>query len=450
MPPELAPSGSANVIESGEIVGPYQVVRGFRGRGGMAQVYEVEVRKQYRQPGLPRRLALKVADEEHQAALVAEADYLCRFEHPNVVRILPLPGYHRQVYAAKERFDFGWRWYYAMELLDGGSLEQHLTRPTTVSDIVRRREVADDSGERALSLVEVLGIGRQLASALAHIHECSVINLDVKPANVLFRRGSRRRLRSSVPQAVLSDFGIARDPRRPRFGQLGMATAEYVSPEHAREIAGERVALDHRSDVFSLGVVLYEMLTGELPFASLGEVLSDQYVPVPPRQHRRAVPADLEGVVMRAIVKDPSRRYQSARQVKAALDDVRDLPDWAARGRRLFAVATVTAVVTGGAVGARRVWTEWRDGPSVTVVPVVATDMPEAAPTTKPAASATPSGLVFPDSTATKIGPTSTSRPTSTATPTPRPPTATPSLAPTTPAAPVAEEPAPTPQGEQP
>lgn len=153
---------------------------------------------------------------------------------------------------------------------------------------------------------------------------------------------------------------------------------------------------------------------------------------------------------MRAIVKDPSRRYQSARQVKAALDDVRDLPDWAARGRRLFAVATVTAVVTGGAVGARRVWTEWRDGPSVTAVPVVATDMPEAASTTKPAASATPSGLVFPDSTATKIGPTSTSRPTSTATSTPRPPTATPSLAPTTPAAPVAEEPAPTPQGEQP
>jgi serine/threonine protein kinase len=195
-----------NLLEPGQTIGPYRVVRGFRGHGGMAQVCEVTVRKKYRRPGMPERLALKVADGNHQAALVAEADYLRRFDHPNVVRILPLPGYHKPVYSAKERFTFGWRWYYAMELLDGGSLERHLTRTTTITHPLARYQ----SSERPLSTVEVLGIGRQLTSALAHIHSRSVVNLDVKPANILFRRRPLAFLRSSVPQVVLSDFGIAR------------------------------------------------------------------------------------------------------------------------------------------------------------------------------------------------------------------------------------------------
>ena len=76
-------------IQPDSIVGPYRIVRRFKRRGGMAGIFEVEVREKYRQPGLPRRLALKVAREEYQDALVAEADFLRRFDHPNVVRIFP-------------------------------------------------------------------------------------------------------------------------------------------------------------------------------------------------------------------------------------------------------------------------------------------------------------------------------------------------------------------------
>ena len=108
-------------IRPGTVVGPYRIVRGFKGRGGMARIFEVEVREKYRQPTLPRRLALKVAREEYQGALVAESDFLRRFEHPNVARIFPLAGYHRPVYAARARFPFGWGWYYAMELLSESS-----------------------------------------------------------------------------------------------------------------------------------------------------------------------------------------------------------------------------------------------------------------------------------------------------------------------------------------
>ena len=124
-------------IRPGDRVGPYRIVRGFKGRGGMARVFEAEVREKYRQAGLPRRLALKVAKPEHQAALTAEADFLSRFNHPNVVRIFPLPGYHRPVYAAREQFAFGWGWYYAMELLDGGSLERRIARRTTAPGAAR-------------------------------------------------------------------------------------------------------------------------------------------------------------------------------------------------------------------------------------------------------------------------------------------------------------------------
>jgi serine/threonine protein kinase len=388
----------------------------------MAQVCEVEVRKKYRTPELPERLALKVADEEHQAALVAEADYLRRFQHPNVIRIYPLPGYHRPVYAAKERFAFGWRWYYAMELLTGGSLEQRLTRPTTMSDIFRKSR----SFERPLPLVHVLGIGRQIAAALAHIHSRSVINLDLKPANILFRRHGPRIFRGSIPQAVLSDFGIARDPQHPRFGQLGMATWEYVSPEHAREIAGERAVLDWRSDIFSLGVVLYEMLTGELPFEDLSQVLAPDYEPVPPRYYRKSVPEDLEAVVMRAMSKYPYYRFQSAEELLGALNKVGRRFDWPAIARRAVAATVLVAGVAAAGYGAGRIMDD-DDGPAPTataapvVAPVETTETPAA---TETSSQVTPSPAVSPTEPAGMVA-TSTPRPTSTATPTPRP-TATP------------------------
>lgn len=394
----------------GTPIGPYRIIRGFRGRGGMARVFEVEVREKYRRPGFPTRMAMKVAKPEHQAALAAEADYLARFDHPNVVRIYPILGYHKPVYAARADFPFGQGWYYTMELLTGGSLHHHLCRPTTLQNALRP---PTDGEERPLPIIEAVGIARQLAAALEHIHERFVINLDVKPGNILFRRRSLRYLRSSVPQAVLCDFGIARDLRYPRSGLLGVATPEYVSPEQALETGRRGRPLDARTDIFSLGIVLYEMMTGRLPFENIALIVDLHYLPLPPRQIRSAIPPILEEVVLRALAKDPARRFQSAREMRLALEQVPTPPDWSAWARRAtFSGAALTLFVLSG-WGVSRFWPppSSTPTPTLTPVPVITTIPPSEVPPTNPPSLTKP---------------TSTPRPTYTPTPTPRPVTPTP------------------------
>ncbi|MCX7681214.1 MAG: serine/threonine protein kinase [Anaerolineae bacterium] len=400
------------LAKPGDIVGPYRILRKLKGRGGMASVFEVEVRAKYRLPGHPRRLALKVAREEYQDALVAEADFLSRFHHPNVVRIFPLPrgqGF-RPVYAARECFPFGWGWYYTMEMLDGGSLDRHLTRPTTITDVLRYPKTP----RRRLSLLLALGIGRQLAAALDHIHSQNVINLDVKPSNVLFRRRRFGYLRGSVPQAVLCDFGIARDLRYPRSGLLGVATPEYVSPEQLLEMGRGGQTIDVRADIFSLGIVLYEMLTGQLPFEAVAQIANPSFIPPPVRALRPSIPQRVEEIVMRALAKQPERRFQSAREMLAALEQV-PLPfDWKAVSRRTFVATTAAACIAIGGIWVGRPSGSLLSTPTPTLPPpVVATPTPTPASTLTPTPSQTP-----------QIA-TSTPRPTSTPTNTPRPPTPT-------------------------
>ncbi|MBN1875113.1 MAG: serine/threonine protein kinase [Anaerolineae bacterium] len=335
-----------DTVRPGTVVGPYRIMKGFRGHGGMAQIFLVEVREKYRQPNIPRRLALKVAKPEHQQALVAEADYLRLFNHPNVVRIFPLPGYHKPVYSAREEFPFGMGWYYAMEFLDGGALEETLTRST----LTWRR--TDTQPEHPLNLHVVLGIVRQLLEGLSHIHARNIVNLDIKPANILFRRRPFRYWRSSVPEVVIGDFGIARNVRYPRVGLLGVATPEYVSPEHASEMRGHYYPVDIRSDIFSLGVVVYEMLTGQMPFANVALLSDPQYAPDPPSKLRRGLPAALDHVVLRALEKSPDRRFANAAEMRAALQQVRMPPDWP-RARRFFTAAAVTGWLVASGVWVR-------------------------------------------------------------------------------------------------
>ena len=406
-------------IQPGDRAGPFRILRRLEGRGGMAAIFEAEVREKYRTPHLPRRLALKVAMPEHQAALTAEADFLSRFDHPNVVRVFPLPrGEHRRpVYAARERFSFGWGWYYVMEMLGGGSLERHLTRPTTVTDLLR----APPEGERPLSLLETLGIARQLAAALEHIHERYVINLDVKPGNVLFRQRRFRFLRSSVPQAVLCDFGISRDLRYPRAGLLGVATPAYVSPEQTSESGRYHRPVDARSDIFSLGIVLYEMLTGALPFENIALVANPTYAPLPPRQLCPSIPPKLEEIVMRALAKDPAYRFQTAAEMRLALEQAPTPPDWGAAARRTFAGVTLVACLAAGGLGIK----------SCLVSPTTPTPTLAPSPTV---VTVTPSMTVAPTLTVSPTSeqqPTSTPAPTLTPTNTPRPviPTHTPTPA---------------------
>jgi serine/threonine protein kinase len=407
-------------IQPGSIVGPYRIVRGFKGRGGMARVVEIEVREKYRQPNLPRRLALKVAGEEYQDALVAESDFLRRFDHPNVVRIFPLAGYHRPVYAARERFPFGWGWYYTMELLSGRPLERYMTRTTTIS--LR----SHPEKRRRLSLLKGLGVARQLAAALQHIHERYVINLDIKPNNILFRRQSFSFLRGSVPHVVLCDFGISRDMRYPRAGLLGVATPEYTSPEQTSELGRRHQRLDSRSDIFSLGVVLYEMLTGTLPFENIVQVADPTYIPTRPSKIRHSVPPSLEEIVMKALAKDPARRFQTAAEVETALMQVPTPPDWAAATRRTFAGATLAICVAAAGWGTRNLMTGSTSTPTPTPTPSPVTETRTPAST---AAPATPAPTKLP--TATSYAPTSTPAPTVTPTSTRRPVIPTPTPTPT-------------------
>ena len=392
----------------------------------MAQVFEVEVRRKYRQPGMPRHLALKVAKPEHQAALVAEADYLRLFDHPNVVRIVPLPGFHKPVYAARAEFPFGLGWYYAMEFLDGGSLARSLTRTHTITDVGR----SPRHPGRRLNIGVALGVGRQIADALIHIHERHIVNLDVKPANIMFRKRPLAYFRDSVPQAVLGDFGIARDVRYPRTGMLGVATLEYVSPEHVSETSARVSRVDCRSDLFSLGIVLYEMLTGQMPFATVALIVDPRYVPQRPRELRATISEELDDLVMRALAKDLNQRFQTAVDMRAALDRVPTPVDWPRVGRYVAAATVVGGLVGGGLYAA----------PQIHLLDRQPTATPDATATVRPPSTATVTATWTTTPTATPtVGatesdlrnvPTSTLMPTFTPTRTPIPvtPTSTPTV----------------------
>ncbi len=406
-------SAELDKVFPGQNVGPYKIVRAFQSRGGMARVFEVEVREKYRRPGFPRRLAMKIAKPEFQASLSAEADFLSRFNHPHVVRIYPIIGYHKPVWAAREQFPFGEGWYYTMELLTSGSLQSCLHRPTTLTDLLR---TPADGDAHPLHLLEVIVIARQIAMALEHIHERFVVNLDVKPGNILFRHRSFRYMRGTAPHAVLSDFGIARDLRYPRAGLLGVVTPEYVSPEHALETYRPGQVVDARSDIFSMGIVVYEMATGQLPFENIACITDPDYRPVPPREIRPAIPPDLESIVMRCLEKDPDRRFQSARELCIALERVPTPMDWPVIARRATVAAALFAFSIGGWGLAQMINRDSTTTPvPSTVTPIVVTPPV----TVVPPVSETP-----PTPT---LRPTSTPVPTKTPTPTPRPVTPTPS-----------------------
>ncbi len=321
-------------IQSGDRAGPYQIVRPLPGggQGGMSQLYEVQVRHGYQEPGWPARLVLKVAKLEYQDHLKEEADYLKRFDHPNVIRIYPLPGRQKDVYLARQHFRIGWRCYYAMELVPGGSLREWLDK------------------QKRLSIHQAVNIARQLAAALGHIHRRGVINLDLKPGNVLLRRRPGF-LGSDAPQAVLCDFGIARELGRELSGVPGIGTPEYTSPEQIQEMGQKRPLVDQRSDLFLLGITLYEMLTGQVPFDNIGLIAQSNVPGSRPSILNPAVPPELDQVVLRLLEKPPDRRYASAHEVDVALAAV-PIPTnrgraayWALLGCLLFLFLGLMAVM---------------------------------------------------------------------------------------------------------
>jgi len=185
--------------------------------------------------------------------------------------------------------------------------------PLIVSDFIDGQTLTDYATERKLSFQEIAELTAQVAEALDHAHQAGVFHRDVKPSNILIEGDGR---------PVLTDFGLARRDEAEIVitldGQV-LGTPAYMSPEQA---AGESSRVDGRADVYSLGVVLYELLTGERPFRGstrrlLEQVLHDD--PRPPRRLNEHIPRDLETICLQALAKSRARRYASAGDLAADL-----------------------------------------------------------------------------------------------------------------------------------
>jgi serine/threonine protein kinase len=263
-------------------------ITGKLGIGGMGIVYDAEDTR------LPRRVALKflpqelAGDPEAARHLQREAETIALLNHPNICTIYEIDEHQGSRFIAMER-------------LDGINLKLHITRTTL-----------DDEG--------IVAISRQIAAALEGAHEKGIVHRDIKPGNIMI---------SPDGKVKVLDFGLARRFRMPETGEVTMygstipgrplGTANYMAPE--RILQGP---LDPRSDLFSLGVVMYEMATGRLPFAgassaeTVENILEKQPTPVTKLSPERS--AHLERIVMRLITKDPDGRYQSGRELLDALD----------------------------------------------------------------------------------------------------------------------------------
>ena len=273
----------------GETLGGRYRVEEHLGRGGMAEVY-----KAY-QSGLDRYVAVKVlhrflADEENfLARFQREAKAVATLRHSNIVRVYD--------FAYDEERDL---YYMVMEYIDGPSLKERL------------EELAGRGEQFALG--EAVAIISALGEALAYAHRRGMVHRDVKPANVMF---------TGEGQVVLTDFGIAKMVNVAGLTASGamVGTPAYVSPEQGLGEAG-----DERSDIYSLGVMLYQLATSALPFdadTAMGVVLKHISEPLPsPRAVRAEIPERLEQVIRRAMSKRPDERYQTAREF---VDDLRRL-----------------------------------------------------------------------------------------------------------------------------
>ncbi len=265
-------------------LGPYQLLS-LLGAGGMAEVYRAH------DPRLDREVAIKVlpVDLARQPGFLErfrrEARNVARLDHPN---ILPIYDFGEQDGAT----------YVVMPLIEGGTLRDRIVR------------------QGICSLREAASIIYQLALALQEAHAHGLVHRDVKPANVLLGPGER---------VLLADFGIAcalADESETSLTQMGMGigTAEYMSPEQAR---GEPV--DHRADVYALGIVLFQALTGRVPFSSddhfTTALMQVHEAPPAPRSLNPTIPPAVEVLILKALEKDPARRFQSAAEFAQALTE---------------------------------------------------------------------------------------------------------------------------------
>lgn len=272
----------------GAALGNYKILAPL-GQGGMARVYRAI------QENLGREVAVKVlppwyaADRNFVERFNLEAKMVAGLSHPNIVTIHDFNEQNGHLYIV-------------MQLVDGGTLKQQIDALPSQS-----------GGIRSMDLEEVNRIFNQLADALAYAHRKGIIHRDIKPVNVLMDQSNR---------PILSDFGIAKvlegtkELTRPG---AGVGTPEYMSPEQCK---GEQV--DGRADIYALGIMLFECLTGRTPF--IGEnypALAHSQIyedPPDPRRFNPLIPPGVRDVIMIALQKKPEFRYQRASAMADALE----------------------------------------------------------------------------------------------------------------------------------
>ncbi len=262
---------------TGQNLGQYRVLAAL-GEGGMAKVYKAF------QPGLERVVALKVLPEYH----MRDAEFLARFQrearaiaHLSHPHVLPV-------------YDFGQAGnvtYIVMQYVEGGTLKRIVGQ--------------------AISLQRIGDLLGQVADALDYAHEQGILHRDIKPSNILLERGQR---------VLLGDFGLAKIVDSGEYltaTGVGIGTPAYLSPEQGQ---GEKV--DARTDVYALGIILYELVTGRVPFRAetpLAVIIKHITAPLPlPSTINPALPESVEQVILKTLAKNKEDRYPGAGAMMAA------------------------------------------------------------------------------------------------------------------------------------
>ncbi len=394
-------------------LGKYEIIERL-GRGGMAEVYRAY------HAALDRYVAVKLLhafladDPEFKSRFEKEAQNVAKLRHPNIVQV----------------YDFEYdenneSYYMVMELIDGPTLKERVTE--------LRRD------QKRLPLDEALRIVQDAGSALAYAHRLNMIHRDVKPANLMLDVDDR---------VVLTDFGIAKIVTGVQFTASGgmVGTPAYMAPEQGLGEAG-----DDRSDIYSLGVILYQLCTGSLPYEAdtpLATILKHLNEPIPdPRELNPDIPSDIQHIIYKAMAKEPDDRFSTATEMVERIGEVRGAGrtvesastpvsapttrnvDSAARSEDIPALSAPLPQSAGtrgpsrltwillGLIGAIVLVGAWGLNSGVFSVTLLATE------TSTPTATAT----IMPSETATA---TATNTPTATATPT-ETPTNTPTNSPT-------------------
>jgi len=254
------------------------------GRGGMATVYAG------RDVKLQRPVAIKIIDARYQdnpafaQRFVNEARTIATWRHENIL----------QVYYADDENGL---YYFVMEYICGPNLEQLLSQYEAAGELMPHEDV--------------IRIGRAVAGALDYAHERGVVHRDVKPANVMVAEDGR---------VILADFGLALDTALGTVGEV-FGSPHYIAPEQAKNSA-DAVP---QSDLYALGIILFEMLTGSVPFDDPSPMsLAIQHITIPPppaRQFNANLTAKVEAVLLKALHKSPQERFQSGRELLDSLEE---------------------------------------------------------------------------------------------------------------------------------